>query len=182
MKPMMRAKVATLMAIGALSLGASLWMIAALHGGPSAAFGLDLAAWETRRATTALEPPPDIATARAATEAVIAQAPADTSAWLRLAYIDSLDGELSAEGVSALERSYKLIAFDQYTVVWRTRFALDHWQALPPELQAMVRSEALGFLRTKKGRALREIWAQSPNPQGRMVAQFWLAEHRRRHS
>ena len=180
MKPMMRLKVATLMIAGGLTLGASSWLLAGLHGGPSAAFGLDLAAWETRRANAALEPPADIATARAATEAAIAQAPADTSAWLRLAYIDSLDGELSPEGVSALERSYKLIAFDQYTAVWRTRFALDHWQALPPELQAMVRSEALGFLRTKKGRALREIWTQSPNPQGRMVAQFWLAEHRRR--
>ncbi len=173
-------KVAALMLIGALNTLSAGWLMAALTGGPAAALGLSMAAYETRTATAALGPPPDLARATAATDAALAQAPADIAAWLRLAYIDSLDGQLDAEGLTAFQRSYSLVAFDQYTVTWRTRFALDHWETIPPELRAQVRREALGFLGTKKAGELRQAWLATPNARGRLASSLWVAEHRRR--
>ncbi len=124
------------------------------------------------------ETPPDLAGARAATEAALRQAPYDPSAWLRLAYMDSLDGELGAEGVEALARSYALLPYDQYVAFWRIRFALENWPALTPDLREAVRAETFAFGRTYRYLQLRNSLRSVENPAGRLAAVLWVERMR----
>ncbi|WP_369062133.1 O-antigen ligase family protein [Caulobacter sp. 73W] len=102
--------------------------------------------------------------------------PFDTSAWLRLVYIDHLRlGRMKSGAASLFERSYDLVAYDPYVARWRIRFGLENWTELTPDSRESVAAEAKllledqGFRRyvTDDLKAIR-------SPSGRMVASFWL--------
>jgi hypothetical protein len=108
--------------------------------------------------------------------AAIAEFPYDTSAWLRLAYVDSLDhGGLSPAGIALLKRSYDLVAIDPEVGLWRIRFALENSQALSPDLRASVRNETSGLWKNWDDRAaLHEMARSIINPAGRLSLALWL--------
>jgi len=144
----------------------------------SAPFSLAVA--ENAAANRALgAAPPDFAAARSATRRALAQSPYDSSAWLRLAYIDAAeDGRLDEDGAAALDRSYQLLPFDQYVAIWRVSFALEHWQSLKPETRAKVKAEALAFAPTSRYREMRTTLLAVTNPVGRLPAALWAQRMR----
>ena len=146
---------------------------------------LILAIGEGRKADLALgATPPDLAVGAQAAARASALAPYDSSARLRLAYIDALDGDLGPEGLKALELSYELLPFDHYVAAWRVRFALDHWGQLTPSLRARVESEAFAFARTSRRTEMISALSSVRSPIGIAPATFWRLrmqrEHRRR--
>lgn len=102
--------------------------------------------------------------------------PYDNSARLRLTYIDTLrHGRLRPEGVAQLSRSYDLVPYDHTVVVWRTRFALEHWDALPTDLRRAVQTEAMAFARVNiQDGEVRAVLRSVRNPNGRLAAALWL--------
>lgn len=141
---------------------------------------LILAIGESRTAEAALRStPPDLDLATRATNRGLAQAPYDSRMRLRLAYIDSLDGELGPEGLAALDMSYQLLPFDQYVSTWRVRFALNHWGALTPELRAKTEAEAFAFAATPRRREMLSALQSVTSPTGVVPAAFWAKRMRR---
>jgi hypothetical protein len=106
----------------------------------------------------------------------LSQFPYDTSAWLRLAYIDALDhGGLTPAGAALLKRSYDLVAIDPDVGLWRVRFALENSQALPPDVRASARAEAFALWKNPANRGpLREMARSMINPAGRLSLALWL--------
>lgn len=117
--------------------------------------------------------PPDQAAAAAASQRALSQAPYDSSSRLRLAYLDSLDGELSAEGLGHLALSYELLPLDQYVSTWRVGFALEYWGDLTPELRKQVETEATTFLKTSRRREMVATLEAVTSPAGVVPAVFW---------
>ena len=73
----------------------------------------------------------DMALAQQETVRSLRQAPANPTAWLRLAYIDSRRPEgLGPAGIEALGRSYDAAPFGPDDTAWRLRFAFNHWTRL----------------------------------------------------
>lgn len=69
--------------------------------------------------------------AGALTRLSLAEAPANPTAWLRLAYLDALaDGTLTQVGERALAMSYSVAPYGPDVTAWRLDFAFDHWSAL----------------------------------------------------
>ncbi len=175
--------------LGVFALGLASAAIAALVAVTPSAMPSDspliLAIGEGRKADLALgATPPDLAAGAPAAARASALAPYDSSARLRLAYIDALDGDLGPEGMKALELSYELLPFDHYVAAWRVRFALDHWGQLTPELRARVESEAFAFARTSRRNEMIAALSSVRSPIGIAPATFWRLrmqrEHRRR--
>jgi len=105
----------------------------------------------------------------------ISQNPYDTAAWLRIASADAVaHGRLTATGVAALSRSYDLVGIDPYVATWRTAFALQHWDQLPPDVKAATRSEAMavGHAWTHRQKMIQAL-ASVRNPKARMTAALW---------
>jgi len=117
--------------------------------------------------------PPDLTAATQASHRALAEAPYDSSSRLRLAYLDSLDGTLSPEGVAHLGLSYELLPLDQYVSTWRVGFALEHWSVLTPELRKRVETEALIFLQTSRRREMVTTLEAVTSPAGAVPAVFW---------
>ena len=168
---------------GLLALGTGAFavaMIISLDPGEGAGAPIRLAVGEAALARRALDAaPPDFDAARSATRRALGQSPYDPSAWLRLSYIDAAeDGRLDEAGVTALRRSYELLPFDQYVATWRVRFALENWEALPPELRSRVKAEALAFTATQRYREMRTTLQGVENPVGRLPATLWARRMR----
>jgi hypothetical protein len=69
--------------------------------------------------------------------------PGSPNSWNAVAYADWLNHHgLTAAGVTALEHSYTISAFDRTNAVWRVGFALENWAALTPGLRRQVMTEA----------------------------------------
>lgn len=144
---------------------------------------LVLAIGQSRSAEAALaKSPADLARATEATERALSQAPYDSRARLRLAFIDSLDGDLSPEGLAALEMSYQLLPFDQYVSAWRVRFALNHWGVLTPDLRKKVEAEAFAYSATPRRREMIATLESVSSPIGVVPAAFWAKRMRREYA
>lgn len=121
----------------------------------------------------------DLRVSEKLTRLAIAEFPYDTSAWLRLAYINQLPGgRLSEPGVAALAQSYNLVAIDPGAGPWRIHFALEHWPELPKNIKNSVRDEARAMSPDGKGRlklaaALRAV----KNPHSTAIAALWLERY-----
>jgi hypothetical protein len=124
--------------------------------------------------------PADLGAAVEASHRGLTQSPYDSSSRLRLAYLDSLDGDLSDEGLSHLELSYELLPLDQYVSTWRVGFALEHWGALSPDLRKKVQGEALTFLKTSRRREMVATLEAVTSPAGAVPAVFWREQLKRR--
>jgi hypothetical protein len=144
---------------------------------------LVLALGQSRATEAALaESPPDLKVAAETNSRAVALAPYDSSARLRVAYIDSLDGKLDDEGVAALALSYQLLPFDQYVSTWRIGFALNHWGDLTPDIRRAVEAETFAFAQTGRRRELLAVLAAVNSPIGVVPAAFWTKRIRREHT
>lgn len=84
----------------------------------------------------------DMALAQQETLQSLRQAPANPTAWLRLAYIDSRRPEgLGPTGIQALSRSYEAAPFGPDDTAWRLRFAFNHWTRLDKVTRLLVLDE-----------------------------------------
>lgn len=140
---------------------------------------LPLAAGFDRQASRLMESssPAALDAARAASSRALSLSPYDTSAALRLAYIDVLQsGRLTAVGEAHLAKSYQRVPLDQAVALWRLRFALENWSSIDPSTRVLVRREFDALLSTGlHRRALLNMLAQVESPSGRLVAYFWTA-------
>ncbi len=109
----------------------------------------------------------------------IAQFPYDTSAWLRIAYIDGIRNlGLSKTGVDALARSYDLVAVDPLLAPWRIHFALENWHNVPQTLRFSVESEARSLSADGAGRSkLLPALEAVDNPETLPLAQNWIQRY-----
>ena len=109
----------------------------------------------------------------------IAEFPYDTSAWLRIAYIDQFrNSGLSRVGVDALSRSYDLVAVDPLLAAWRVHFALENWRNLPNTLRKSVETEARALSSEGRGRAkLQAALEAVGNPEVAPLVQMWMSRY-----
>ena len=98
--------------------------------------------------------------------------PANATAWLRLAYIDSLkpDG-LGTTGLAALSRSYSLAPYGPDDSRWRLEFVFNNWSRMTPELRADALKELeVLALHRRYG----DFPARIQDPIGRLAATLML--------
>jgi O-antigen ligase len=141
---------------------------------------LPLAAGFDRRASHLVETsssPAALDAAEIASARALSLAPYDTSAALRLAYIDlRRNGRLTAAGEDRLRKSYDRVPLDQGVALWRIRFALESWSEVKPATRALVRREFEALLSTgRHRRALLNMLAEVRSPAGKMIARFWVS-------
>lgn len=153
-----------------------------LQFGPPRVGGMDilpLAAGFDHQASRLMKSssPAALDAARAASLRAFALSPYDTSAALRLAYIDVLqNGRLTAAGAAQLTKSYQRVPLDQAVALWRLRFALENWSSIDPATRVLVRREFDALLSTGlHRRALLNMLAQVESSSGRLVARFWTS-------
>lgn len=121
----------------------------------------------------------NLAEAERLSRLAIAQFPYDTSAWLRIAFIDQIRNlGLSKTGVDALSRSYDLVAVDPLLAPWRIHFALENWHNLPNTLQISVENEARSLSAHGAGRSkLQPALDAVRNPETAALAQNWIQRY-----
>jgi|WetSurMetagenome_2_1015567.scaffolds.fasta_scaffold167573_2 hypothetical protein len=174
------ARIVTAFAAGAVVLATL--ALSALNQGPVTIGGakiMDLATGDDLVADRTLSQPDPHRdeVARRLSEQALARYPYDTSALLRLAYIDRAGSDrLGPDGVAALKRSYALVPFDHYVAFWRIRFALENWAELPLDLKEAVRQEEVA-VESQPGHRdnLRKTLSAVPPGPGGVVAGFWIA-------
>lgn len=98
--------------------------------------------------------------------------PANATAWLRLAYLDSLQPNgLGEAGRKALARSYVVAPYGPDDTEWRLRFAFNHWTALDQDLRKSVLRE---FELAARHGAHRSLPTRLDDPAGRLAATLTL--------
>ena len=121
----------------------------------------------------------DMASAQRDTLASLREAPANPTAWLRLAYIDSRRPEgLGPGGIRALARSYDAAPLGPDDTAWRLRFAFNQWSRLDQQ----TRLDALAELRIaiSSGRpAVHALARDVSDPSGRLALTLTLGEAER---
>jgi len=117
----------------------------------------------------------DIAEAVVASRAALSQAPYDTGALLRLAWLGwRRDGRLDSDSIQALSTSYARVPFDRSAGLWRINFALENWDVLPLSVRRAVQAEVF-TLASEPGHRwpLRSRLSRIHNERGRVVAALW---------
>ena len=153
-------KLAALGAFAAATIVFASVLLWALNDGGEArlpiGLGVKIAAGSDRMAEALLRPIAPSARsqklARALSLASIHQYPYDTSAWLRIAYIDRLShSALTPAGINALKLSYDLVGADPDVGQWRVRFC---WEAPEPATFVTARGRRLPAISAKPLRRL----------------------------
>lgn len=169
------------MVVGAAALIATTVTAVALAWPNSpAADVVDLAPVHEKRANlltaNATPTPTDFARAGQETRLSLRQDPANPTAWLRLAYIESRGpGGLGPEGIEALSRSYAVAPYGPDDTAWRLRFAFNHWSALDRPTRLLVLDE-LRVATINRSRAVRGLLPDVLDPAGRVAVTLSLAE------
>jgi hypothetical protein len=107
------------------------------------------------------------------TRASLRQSPANPTAWLRLAYIDSADGDgLGPAGNLALARSWAVAPLGPDDTPWRLLFAFNHWGTLDPSNRQLALDEldwsmSHGHLRNRSN--LQALQTGVTDPSGRLA-------------
>lgn len=154
----------------ALTAAALAWPMTPFAG------GLNLSSISERRAEAFARVAADDEAARRAsiaeTRKSIAQSPANPTAWLRLAWLDSLShGGLGASGDHALATSYAIAPYGPDVTDWRLVFAFNHWDVISGENREAVMDE-LRVASTP--RSARGLLARVENPAGRIALSLML--------
>lgn len=184
---MIRAKLLLFGALAALTAATSVLGLIALNGGGEARLGpltlLRVSAGYDRRAEPLIAPgfmpsPAERERIVRLSDKALEEAPYDSAARLRIAYVDALaDGRLSAEGLDALRRSYDLAPVDVANGVWRIGFGLTYALQIPPDLQTQMRNEVAVLIKNpQRRRALKELSHNLPNQVGRFWLALWLRQ------
>lgn len=123
--------------------------------------------------------PATLGLAAAETRASLREAPANATAWLRLAHIDSRDADgLGADGNLALARSYGVAPLGPDDTAWRLQFAFNLWT----ELDRANRISALDELRWAVGSGRvrgRTLLEKVDDPSGRLALTLMLSARRK---
>lgn len=151
-------------------------------GGTSARL-LNLAPSHEALASAAIATPEptaaDLATAQRETMRSLAQAPANPTAWLRLAYIDSRDTDgLGPAGIDALNTSYDAAPYGPDDTPWRLAFAFNHWSRLDRAARLLALEELRVALAIRLATG-REIAENVSNPAGRVALLLTINEAER---
>lgn len=175
-------RAAIIVAVGSL-LGTSVVAMALAWPNAGAARLLDLSQTHEARAdrlvAAAAPTPSDLALSQQETVSSLRQSPANPTAWLRLAYIDSRRPEgLGRSGIDALSRSYDAAPYGPDDTAWRLRFALDHWSRLDRETRLLVLDELRVAIRNRSP-AVRGIAQDVSDPAGQLAIQLTLGEAER---
>lgn len=131
------------------------------------------------------ELPSDLPRARALTLNELSVAPSHAEAWLRLAYIESVQsgGQLSPPANAALKKAYALAPVDAKFASWRLRFILEHWQSADPAVRAFAMDEIDVLWReTSFRRSMRSLLLTLVNPSGQMALSLRVQTLERRAS
>jgi len=167
--------------LGAVSIAAAVLMLFALNPATPKLFSVSpvLAAGLDRRAEALAKRggSENLDAAVAASQEALKHSPYDTTALLRLAFIDvQRDEELGPEGVDALRESYRRVPFDRTVSLWRIQFALEVWDRLPIDLRRSVQAEVFTTASEAGHRwPLMTRFENVRNPAGRVVANLWGA-------
>lgn len=96
----------------------------------------------SRSAAAAADNPQSGRIARTETMKSLGQAAANPTAWLRLAYLDSLEpGGLGEAGNRALAASYAVSPYGPDDTAWRLSFAFNHWARVDRSNRLLVLEE-----------------------------------------
>jgi hypothetical protein len=118
--------------------------------------------------------PEALAEAATETRASLRQSPANATAWLRLAYIDSRnDGGLGSDGNLALARSYGVAPLGPDDTFWRLAFAFNNWTALE-RVNRMSALEELRWAQRSRRVNIRKLLASVTDPAGRLALDLTL--------
>lgn len=100
--------------------------------------------------------------------------PADAGAWTILAYVSEREtGRCAAACAAALDHAYEVAPLDPVSFAWRTRFALENWPALTPQLRLKAVAHMRQAWSTPEGRlALRDMARTVNDPAGRLAARL----------
>lgn len=105
----------------------------------------------------------------AASRRTLSQAPATATAWLRLAYLDSLTpGGLGPDGNRAFAASYVAAPYGPDDTAWRLQFALNHWQAMEVSNRRLVLSE-LRYVARVRPAVLQQVRSSITDPIGMLA-------------
>ena len=122
--------------------------------------------------------PADLKAADAESLTSLAVSPADDSAWLALAYAETVrHGDPGGVALGWLQRSYDVAPFGPDTSLWRVRFALDHWQAMTPDLRREVLDEINAAWRPRR-RELVTMVSAVRDPAGRLALALMIVHMR----
>lgn len=118
--------------------------------------------------------PDDLEQARAETLLTLRQAPANSTAWLRLAYIDSVSPQgLGEQANLALARSYAVAPYGPDDTTWRLVFAFNHWPALTVSNRQLA-IEELSYLAARRSPKVAEVRTGVADPAGRLALRLVL--------
>lgn len=109
----------------------------------------------------------------------LAASPFDASAWLRLGLIETLsgDGRLGAEGVRALEASYRYAPVDVDVARWRLTFVFEHWREASPTVRKAAEREVRVLFAAPQNRPGMRRWARIIGDRsGRLAAGLMIAQ------
>lgn len=121
----------------------------------------------------------DLASAQQETLQSLRQGPANPTAWLRLAYIDSRAPQgLGNSGITALNHSYAVAPFGPDDTGWRLRFAFNHWSRLDADTRVLALAEYRSALAGGRSGA-RGLLPDIKDPAGRLAVYLTAQEHRR---
>lgn len=169
--------------VGLPALAGSAWLAAVLIDpqGPLGAASPLAEAHDARAQQRLGKPAPEPADLKAADSeslTALAQSPADDSAWLALAYAETVRrGDPGGVALGWLQRSYDVAPFGPDTSLWRIRFALDHWQAMTPDLRREVLDEVNATWRPRRRELVAMVNAVR-DPAGRLALALMIVHMR----
>ena len=141
-----------------------------------------LAPVEEVRAQRLLAPPgdhgaPDVTRGRAAALAALSQGPTRATAWLDLAYAETLKaGFMNGAAQDALRRSWIFEPFGPDDTEWRIRFAFEHWGELAPDLRQSAMAEAWAQWKAGNYHATIAALSNVGDPAGRLAAALLMSQ------
>jgi hypothetical protein len=152
--------------------GAAAMTVAAL---PSGAGPLCGPACLDRRVEALLEsdgslPPAARPQARHLIQQELALSPFNTTAWLRLAALetDAQGGRLRGRGAEALSASYRYAPIDPEVALWRTAFVFNHWGDAPANVRTSAERE-IRLLSARDPKAFAGLIRQIRDPSGALA-------------
>lgn len=158
--------------IGGLAVAActASTVVAMALASPQSAFAnsLGLAQTHEARATQFAKSATRADLDKARTETVLAlrQAPANSTAWLRLAYLDSVSPEgFGARANTALSRSFSVAPYGPDDTAWRLAFAFNHWSALTVANRRLALEE-LSYIAAQRSPKVAKLRQDVTDPAG----------------
>lgn len=111
---------------------------------------------------------------------MVEAAPSDAMAWLRVAIVENdREGACGPDCINAVSNSYRAAPLARTIFAWRARFALEHWDQMPPSIRQKTLDHMTIEWKTRPGRRdVQGLAAVVHNPSGRLAVNLVLADLR----